>query len=95
MNIFNGKTVLITGATGLIGSNLCYEILNKSTAKVIALSRSKDKLERVFGEYLSNPRFSYVARDICEPLELSEKIDCIFHAASPISGAVISDSLSM
>lgn len=91
MNDFSGKTVLVTGATGLIGSNLCYEILKKSTAKVIALSRSKDKLERVFGEYLSNPKFSYIAKDICEPLVLSERVDCIFHAASPISGAIISE----
>ncbi len=91
MHILDGKTVLVTGATGLIGSNLCYELLNKSTAKVIALSRSKDKLERVFGEYLADPNFSYIAKDICEPLEISEKIDCIFHAASPISGAVISN----
>lgn len=90
MNDFSGKTVLVTGATGLIGSNLCYEILSKSTAKVIALSRSKDKLEKVFGEYLSKPNFSYIAKDICEPLNISERIDCIFHAASPISGAVIS-----
>lgn len=91
MNDFSGKTVLVTGATGLIGSNLCYEILNKSEAKVITLSRSKDKLERVFGEYLSNPNLLYIAKDICEPLDISERIDCIFHAASPISGAVISE----
>lgn len=91
MNDFSGKTVLVTGATGLIGSNLCYELLNKTAAKVIALSRSKDKLERVFGEYLSDPNFTYIARDICEPLNISERIDCIFHAASPISGAVISE----
>lgn len=91
MHILDGKTVLVTGATGLIGSNLCYELLNKTAAKVIALSRNKDKLERVFGEYLANLNFSYIAKDICEPLEISEKIDCIFHAASPISGAVISE----
>ena len=91
MHILDGKTVLVTGATGLIGSNLCYEILNKSAAKVIALSRSKDKLEKVFGEYLSNPNFSYIAKDICESLNISERVDCIFHAASPISGAVISE----
>ena len=83
--------MLVTGATGLIGSNLCYELLKSFASKVIALSRSKDKLERVFSEYLSNPHFSYIAKDVCEPLELSERVDCIFHAASPISGAVISE----
>lgn len=91
MNNFNGKTVLVTGATGLIGSNLCQEILNKSTAKVIALSRSKDKLEKGFSKYLSSENFSYIAKDICEPLDLPERIDCIFHAASPISGTIISE----
>lgn len=91
MHVFDGKTVLITGATGLIGSNLCAAILNNSTAKVIALSRCQDKLERVFQNFLSKPNFTCIAKDICEPLAFLERIDCIFHAASPISGAIISE----
>ena len=91
MNSFSGKTVLVTGATGLIGSNLCKQILKDPSAKVIALSRNEDKIKKVFCKYLSEPNFSYIASDISTPLSVSEKIDCIFHAASPISGAVISE----
>ncbi len=88
---FSGKTVLVTGATGLIGSNLCKQILKDPSAKIIALSRNEDKIKKVFCKYLSEPNFSYIASDISTPLSVSEKIDCIFHAASPISGAVISE----
>ena len=91
MNNFSGKTVLVTGATGLIGSNIVDKFMSMGDVKVIALSRNKDKLERVFDKYLSRTNFSYIAKDICGPLDLSERIDCIFHAASPISGAVISE----
>lgn len=91
MNDFSGKTVLVTGATGLIGSNLVDRLMSMGDVNVIALSRNKDKLETVFKDHLSAPNFSYIPQNICEPLDLTQRIDLIFHAASPISGAVISE----
>lgn len=90
-NSLDGKTVLVTGATGLIGSNLCNELLKNPGIKVVALSRSREKLERVFGKYRLNTNFSYHAQDICSSLDLSERIDCIFHAAGFTGGTAISD----
>lgn len=48
--MLQGKTVLITGATGLLGSNLAKECLNRG-ARVIALGRSEEKLNGCFAEY--------------------------------------------
>lgn len=86
MLTFSDKTVLVTGATGLIGSHIVDALMAMGDVKVIALSRSKEKLESGFAEYLNNPNFSYIAQDVCEPIDLSVTVDIIFHAASLVGG---------
>lgn len=46
MNDFSEKTVLVTGATGLIGSNIVEQLMSMGDVKVIALARNKDKLKK-------------------------------------------------
>ena len=41
-NFWNGKSVLITGASGFVGSNLSKN-LNKNGAKIVGLIQSKKK----------------------------------------------------
>ena len=67
MNDFSGKTVLVTGATGLIGSNIVDRLMTMGDIKVIALARNKDKLEKGFSDYIGNENFSAVIQDICAP----------------------------
>ena len=45
MKEFSQKTVLITGATGLIGSNLVDALMAMGDVRVIALSRNEQKLK--------------------------------------------------
>ena len=52
-----GKTVLVTGATGLIGSLLvndlqCCNRRKETGIKILALVRNQEKAERHFGELL-------------------------------------------
>ncbi len=88
-NVFEGKRILITGATGLIGRNLVCRML-EGGANVIAYGRSETKLKRVFQEKLECENFVCKAGDISVgfPDEIG-RLDYIFHAASPISGAEI------
>lgn len=92
MSYFSEKTILVTGATGLVGSHLVNALMNMGNVSVIALSRNEEKLKKVFASYLENPRFDFIAKDVSKPFDLNDKIiDVIFHAASPISGKVVTD----
>ena len=89
MQEYYGKTVLVTGATGLIGSHIVDILMSTQKVKVIALGRSEAKLKNGFSEYLDNENFQVVAQDIMQELQLQEKIDYIFHAAGPMEGKII------
>lgn len=86
---FNGKSVLITGANGMLPSYLVYTLLelnNRCIAtKVIALVRSKEKAERIFCDYLSDENLEILVQDVCNEIKYSGEIDFIIHAASQAS----------
>lgn len=88
--MFDGKRILITGATGLIGSHLLKRLLEEG-AQVIAIGRSKKKLEYVFDEEMNFTNCELVDLDINTgiPENMFGDLDYIFHAASPISGSEI------
>ena len=78
------KTFLVTGGAGFIGSHLCDYILNKKQ-KVIALDNlltgSLDNIKHNF----SNEKFSFINHDVCNYLDIDEKINYILHFASTAS----------
>ena len=81
------KSVVITGASGLIGSYLVDVILQNneqkgSTTKVFALSRNIDYSKKRFKEHSSNPFLQIIKQDITEPLNVSFDCDYVIHAAS-------------
>lgn len=83
---YKNKTILVTGATGLIGSHLVRRLINDE-ANVIALGRSLEKLQLVFAEEQDNDCLRLVCGDVGSGLaDLAVNVDYIFHAASPISG---------
>lgn len=82
-----GKTVLISGGSGLIGSCLIDVLMKRNSienlgCRVIALGRNEDRARERFLEYWDNPLFSFVAQDINLPFALPVKADYIIHLAS-------------
>jgi len=80
------KVILVTGATGLIGSCIVDILLLANTEfnkcnTVYALGRSYDKLSHRFSYYIGD-YLKYVEQDITSPLNIDDKIDYIIHGAS-------------
>lgn len=83
MSIFDEKTVLVTGATGLIGKLCVKSLLNSGyNTQVIALVRDGEKAKNLFGE---SKRLSFLIQDINQRISISRKVDYIIHAASTTS----------
>lgn len=87
IDYFKNKTVLITGASGLIGSEialafLCANRLKSLNTKVIALVRSKEKALSVFADIENNKNFEFIVQDIQNPISYNGDVDYIIHAAS-------------
>lgn len=86
---FNDKTVLITGATGLLGRFLIDVIMylnNNSNINctIIAIGRNIDKARAKFSEYWTSKNFSFITHDINFPLVINKvgKVDYVIHLAS-------------
>lgn len=89
MKKFTDKNILITGATGLLGSNLTEKLMEYGDVRVTVLARNEDKIKGLFKKYLNNNNFKYIIQDITEPLKLTEDFDYIFNAAGSIAGDII------
>lgn len=71
MSVFDGKTILITGATGLLGKLCVKSLLNSGfNTQVIALVRDEEKANKIFGK--SN-RLSFLVQDINQKFKQQEK----------------------
>lgn len=85
-----GKTILVTGATGLIGGILARALVlaglrRELGLKVLALVRSRKKAEAVFGEYLEGrlgEGLKLMVGDIMSLPEIHGPVDYIIHGAS-------------
>ena len=76
--------ILITGATGLIGSCLVEVLMARENRhySVYAMGRNQQRMERLFGKYTQEDGFYQVLADVTQPLELHQKFHFIIHAAS-------------
>ena len=88
LDAINHSTVLVTGATGLIGSLVIKTIYYANVHRnydihAIALVRDTEKAERVFGNILKHPNISTTVGDVCQKLKIEHDVDYIIHGANP------------
>ena len=85
------QTVLVTGAAGSIGSELCRQLRALKPARLILLDQSESGIFGVEQEFLQKPipdvELEYVIADICDEATIRQVIgdtrpDLIFHAAA-------------
>jgi len=84
---FAGKTVLITGAMGLIASYLIdallfrNEVFESKPCLVLALVRDRKRAEKKFINYLGRPDLELLVQDVVHTLPTGRRYDFIIHAA--------------
>lgn len=79
-----GRSILISGATGMIGSFLIDVLMEKKLdVTVYALGRSEEKAKARFVRWWDDPCFVFVPCDINKGVNVgAETVDYVFHAAS-------------
>ncbi len=78
------QTCLITGGAGFIGSNLIKRLLDDNY-RVICLDNLLTGDEKNIEEFRNRDNFQFIKQDVIKDFELKDKIDYIFHFASPAS----------
>lgn len=81
---FNGKSIFVTGATGLIGGCLVDVLMRnpKRDYQVYASGRNEESAHYRFKSFISDKDFHFVKYDVTKPLECDQSFDYIVHAAS-------------
>ena len=81
---WKGPVSLVTGGAGVLGSHLCDRLLAEGHA-VVAMDNmipgNADNLSHLVG----NDRFRFIKQDVTEYLFYPERVDSVFHFASPAS----------
>lgn len=80
----SGCNILVTGATGLIGSCLIEVLMERPQRdyKVYAMGRNSQRMNRLFERYISTDGFQTIIGDVTEPLFMDQTFHYIIHAAS-------------
>ena len=87
-DLFHERSVLISGATGLVGSFLTDVLMYKNTeglsCRVYALSRNAGRAAERFSRWKEDPFLQFISYDINQPLVRDDlgTVDYILHLAS-------------
>ncbi len=74
---------LVTGGAGFLGSHLCDLLLAKGYDVICVDNLITGNAQNIV--HINTGKFSYIKHDVTKPLYIEEKIDFLFHLASPAS----------
>lgn len=77
-----GKRVLITGSTGMIGVMLIDSLMLLGGVEIFAVGRDQEKARTRLGEYFEKSNFHFVLHDVIQPFSQDIKVDYIIPLAS-------------
>ena len=83
----DGRTLLVTGATGMVGTYMIRVLLARNRLKgtktrIIAVGRNREKFNARFGDCADSGSLVFLQHDVREPLKTDESPDFIVHMAS-------------
>ena len=86
-NAFSHKTILVTGATGLVGSYAVRALaainrIHNCRMTILAMVRSADKAQKIYGSLLERGDVALVIGDVRDPIVYDGAVDYIIHGAS-------------
>src|SRR5687767_12649714 len=76
-------TSLVTGGAGFLGSHLCEALLARGHRVVCLDNLETGSLTNI--EHLRDDAFAFVPQDLTRHVEIAERIDFVYHLASPAS----------
>jgi nucleoside-diphosphate-sugar epimerase len=87
---FKGKTILITGASGMLATYMIYTLFHLNQKynfqiKIIALVRNLEKAQELFSVVSKDKNFEFLHQNVNEPIVYDGKINYIVHAAGQAS----------
>jgi len=77
------KTALVTGGAGFIGSHLCKYLIKKEYRVICIDNLITGSLKNI--EDIKSGDFEYINHNIIDFIDIKQKIDLVFHMASPAS----------
>lgn len=78
-----GKTILVTGGAGFLGSHLCRKLLALGAEGVICVDNLYSGSKSNVADLLIDPRFEFLRHDVTFPLYV--EVDQIYNLACPAS----------
>ena len=74
---------IVTGGAGFLGSHLCDLLLSKGHEVICIDNLVTGNTKNI--DHIDSDRFTYLKHDVTKPIYFGDKIDYIFHLASPAS----------
>jgi len=85
--LFLNKTVLVSGAAGMLPGYMVEALLYLNETwqlniKIIGLVLNVEDAQKRFSHYQGNKNLVFISQNVCDKVEINEKIDYVIHAAS-------------